>query len=233
MLCYLYRSPMLFINFLARSFLGSLGKVSLGVIYKIDALMSSLYSLAFGLAFQIRGCSVHHSCRFLGRNHISIGQRFIARRGLWAEAIVSYSGQAFTPQLTIGDDFCISENSHIACCSRLSIGHAVLVGSGVLITDHHHGIYSADYRFASSPLEPPASRALSVLPVSIGNNVFIGDGARILPGSSIEDGAIIGANSVVTGHVARNSIYAGAPASLLKFYDSHSLAWFSASRLKT
>jgi len=208
-----------------------LENLPLRFIHKVDSSLSGLYSRAFGMAFQIRGCSVHHSCRVYGHNHISIGQRFVARRGLWLEAITSYSGQMYNPQLTIGDDFCISENSHLACCSRLSIGNSVLVGSGVLITDHQHGIYSADPDLASSPLEPPASRALSGLPVSIGNNVFIGDGVRILPGSTIEDGAIIGANSVVTGHVARNSIYAGAPASLLKFYDSYSSAWFSASRM--
>ena len=221
---------MLFSDFLARSLLVSVGNFFLGAIYKLEKFVSRLYSLGFGLAFQVSGCSVHHSCRFFGRTHISIGQRFIARRGLWVEAVISYSGQTFSPQLTIGDDFCISENSHIACCSRLSIGHAVLVGSGVLITDHQHGSYSTDPSFASSPLEPPVSRALSVQPVSIGNHVFIGDGVRILPGSTIEDGAIIGANSVVTGHVPRHSIYAGAPASLLKFYDFNSLSWLSVSR---
>lgn len=221
---------MMFSGFLARSLLITVGKFSLGAIYKLEKFVSRLYSLVFGLAFQVSGCSVHHSCRFFGRTHISIGQRFIARRGLWVEAVISYSGQTFSPQLSIGDDFCISENCHIACCSRLSIGHAVLVGSGVLITDHQHGSFSADPGFASSPLEPPVSRALSFKPVSIGNNVFIGDGVRILPGSTIEDGAIIGANSVVAGHVARNSIYAGAPAYLLKSYDSHSLTWISAPR---
>ncbi|QLL74726.1 acyltransferase [Lactobacillus crispatus] len=46
----------------------------------------------------------------------------------------------------------------------------------------------------------------------IGNNVFIGWGATILGGSTIGDNVIIGANSVVSGEVESNSVYAGNPA---------------------
>lgn len=46
----------------------------------------------------------------------------------------------------------------------------------------------------------------------IGNNCFIGWGATILGGSHIGDNVIIGANSVVTGKVESNSVYAGNPA---------------------
>ena len=46
----------------------------------------------------------------------------------------------------------------------------------------------------------------------IGNNVFIGWGATILGGSHIGDNVIIGANSVVSGNVDSNSVYAGNPA---------------------
>lgn len=47
---------------------------------------------------------------------------------------------------------------------------------------------------------------------SIGNNVFIGWGATILGGSQIGNNVIIGANSVVTGRIESNSVYAGNPA---------------------
>lgn len=48
--------------------------------------------------------------------------------------------------------------------------------------------------------------------ISIGNNVFIGYGCTILPGSIIEDNVIVGANTVVKGILGRNSVYAGVPA---------------------
>jgi acetyltransferase-like isoleucine patch superfamily enzyme len=52
-------------------------------------------------------------------------------------------------------------------------------------------------------------------PVKIGNNVWIGYGAVILPGVSIGDNAIIGASSVVTKNVEPGSTVAGNPASLI------------------
>lgn len=46
----------------------------------------------------------------------------------------------------------------------------------------------------------------------IGNDVWIGNSATFLPGICVRDGAIIGANSVVTKDVALYAIVAGNPA---------------------
>lgn len=50
----------------------------------------------------------------------------------------------------------------------------------------------------------------------IGNDVWIGQGARILPGAQIEDGVIIGAGAVVAGQVPAYSIVAGNPGRILR-----------------
>ena len=50
----------------------------------------------------------------------------------------------------------------------------------------------------------------------IDNDVWIGDGVVIMPGCRIGQGAIIGANSVVTKDVAPYTICAGAPARVVK-----------------
>ena len=59
--------------------------------------------------------------------------------------------------------------------------------------------------------------------VIIGNKIFIGWGATILPGTVIGDNVIIGANSVVSGHLEGNHVYAGNPAkkiiSIDEFYN--------------
>jgi acetyltransferase-like isoleucine patch superfamily enzyme len=47
--------------------------------------------------------------------------------------------------------------------------------------------------------------------IKIGNNVFIGYGAIILPGTIIEDNVIVGAGSIVRGLLEKDSIYAGVP----------------------
>ncbi|MGX5844093.1 DapH/DapD/GlmU-related protein [Mesorhizobium sp. ArgA1] len=52
--------------------------------------------------------------------------------------------------------------------------------------------------------------------VSIGNDVWIGHGAVIMPGISIGNGAIVGANAVVTRDVPAYAIVAGVPAKQLR-----------------
>ena len=53
-------------------------------------------------------------------------------------------------------------------------------------------------------------------PTIIGNDVWIGDGAVILPGVTIGTGAVIGANAVVVRNVASYEIVGGVPAKWLK-----------------
>lgn len=53
-------------------------------------------------------------------------------------------------------------------------------------------------------------------PIKIGNHVWIGQGASILKGVHIEDGAIVGANAVVTKDVPAHSAVAGNPAKVVK-----------------
>ncbi|MBN9250312.1 MAG: antibiotic acetyltransferase, partial [Mesorhizobium sp.] len=50
----------------------------------------------------------------------------------------------------------------------------------------------------------------------IGHDVWIGHGAVVMPGVSVGNGAVIGANSVVTRDVAAYSIVAGSPARVLR-----------------
>jgi maltose O-acetyltransferase len=52
-------------------------------------------------------------------------------------------------------------------------------------------------------------------PVTIGNDVWIGDRVTILPGVTIGDGCIISAGAVVTHDVPEYSIAAGVPARVI------------------
>ncbi|EXL09754.1 DapH/DapD/GlmU-related protein [Aquamicrobium defluvii] len=53
--------------------------------------------------------------------------------------------------------------------------------------------------------------------VTIGHDVWVGHGAVILPGVSVGNGAVIGANAVVTRDVEPYAIMAGSPARLLRY----------------
>lgn len=61
----------------------------------------------------------------------------------------------------------------------------------------------------------------SVGPVSIGDDVFIGYGAIVLPNTRIGNRVIVGAGSVVSGALPDNGVYAGTPARRIRSLDDH------------
>ncbi|KAJ1548385.1 hypothetical protein HK405_003421 [Cladochytrium tenue] len=71
---------------------------------------------------------------------------------------------------------------------------------------------------AAHPLDP-AERSSGVefgRPVTIGDDVWVGGGAIILPGVTIGDAAVIGAGSVVTKNVEPYTVVAGNPARVVR-----------------
>ena len=144
---------------------------------------------------------------------------------LWLEAVErDRAGNLYNPSLTIGDDVVFGYGVHVAATNRVHIGNDVLVGSHVIITDHNHGIYNGAGQ--SSPFERPANRLLtSDAETVVEDNVWIGDGAVILPGAHIGMGSIIGANSIVNGTIPRHCMAAGIPARPIKVYDWGSKTW--------
>ena len=66
---------------------------------------------------------------------------------------------------------------------------------------------------------PPLSEMPLKGDTVVGNDVWIGQNAVILPGVHIHDGAIIGLNSVVASDVAPYTIVAGNPAKVIKMIE--------------
>jgi lipopolysaccharide O-acetyltransferase len=170
------------------------------------------------------GFRAGRSPKLSGLRHMTIGRNFHAADGLWLEAVVTYGGQQFVPELVIGEEARLSDRVHIACVRRVEIGSGLLAGSGVLISDHTHGSYRGVDQ--SDPSVPPSERPLSSGgEVVIGRNVWLGERVAVLAGSRIGDGAVIGANSVVTGTIPAETIAVGAPARPVRQWDRRQRAW--------
>lgn len=156
-----------------------------------------------------------------GKNLIKFGSGLTTGVNVRLDAF--RSGGA-TPILYIGCNVQINDSVHIGAIEQVVIGDNVLIASRVFISDHNHGDYQAtDY--LSAPEIPPIKRPLSSLPVYIGNNVWIGEQVCILPGVSIGEGSIIGANAVVTKDIPSNSIAVGNPARVIRVYDQSNKKW--------
>lgn len=58
-------------------------------------------------------------------------------------------------------------------------------------------------------------------PISVGNDVYIGNDAKLMPGVTIGNNVIIGAGSIVTKDVPDNCVVAGVPAKFIKTSDEY------------
>lgn len=167
--------------------------------------------------FKCIGENVYIQAPFLISNPqcISIGDNFRAREHLRLEAITEYSGGKFYPNIIIQNNVSMEFNCHIGAVNHIEIHDNVLIASNVYIADHMHG--RNDY---SDITRPPVERELSFKgKMVIEKNVWIGDSVCILPGVSIGENTIVGANSVVTKSFPSNVIIAGVPAKIIKRID--------------
>ncbi len=146
--------------------------------------------------------------------YITIGMSFHVGAALKLETWPAYNNKRTDkkPKLIIGNNVSFMDNCQISCLDSVTIGDNVLFGSNVFVTDNLHG------GTMKSELDlPPVERALfSKGAVSIGNKVWVGRNVCIMPGVTIGDCAVIGANSVVTHDVLAYTIVGGVPARVIR-----------------
>ena len=144
--------------------------------------------------------------------HVRIGDNCVFGDHCMLSAWEEFNDKTYEPRIEIGNDCNLGFCTHITCCNRVVIGNGVLTGMYVIISDNSHGTLSAD-ELTEMPVKRPLYSKGEVI---IGNNVWIGDKAAILAGVHIGDGAIIGANAVVTTDVPANAVVGGVPAKLIR-----------------
>ena len=117
---------------------------------------------------------------------------------IWIEAPAHFSYGCNT---YIGHHFYSNFNLVIVDDAEVHIGNHVMIGPNVTISVTGHPI-CGEYRRNGSQFS---------LPVVIGNDVWIGANAVILPGVTIGDDVVIGAGSVVTHDIPSHSVAFGVP----------------------
>ena len=115
----------------------------------------------------------------------------------------------------LGNRVIINMNCTFVDNHRIDIGNDVLIASNVQIYTATHSVLPAQRLVPEGDDADGFCRTLA-RPVRIGARVWIGAGARILPGVTIGDGAIVAAGAVVTRDVAPRTIVAGVPARPIK-----------------
>lgn len=143
--------------------------------------------------------SSKHLIRCSGRVRINLKNLRIGRQVFLAEGCHIWGSGT----IEIGDNVAIGKDTIIFANKEITIGNNTLIAAQCYIIDADHG-----YKRNKLIRE----QELISMPIKIGNDVWIGAGAKILKGVKIGDGAVIGAGAVVNKDVESYSIVGGVPA---------------------
>ncbi len=146
-----------------------------------------------------------------GEKNIVIGNK--VRIFPHARMEAHYSGS-----IIFEDNISIGQGLHIISgYKNLVIGQGTTISSNVFISNIDH-----QYDDINTPI---SEQPLSYSETKIGENCFLGIGARILPGSQLGKHCIVGANSVVKGVFEDYSVIVGNPGVVVKKFNPNSAQW--------
>ena len=135
---------------------------------------------------------------------VSLGFRMAPRFGDGSILLQARTAEA---SISIGRQTHTSNNLSIIALSQISIGENCRIGDQVVIYDCDFHEVNPETRNAS---------AGELLPVRIGDHVWLGSRVMILKGVTIGDHSVVAAGSVVTSSIPARSIAAGTPARVLR-----------------
>lgn len=134
--------------------------------------------------------------------------------------------QKFEPKIIIGNRVTATAGLQVAAHQRVIIEDDVLFASNINITDGLHSYESAN--------EPYKYQGIfKIAPIIIKRGCWIGQNVVILPGVTIGELAIIGANSVVTNNIPDKCIAIGSPARVIKRWDETRQSWVSTAKVES
>ena len=130
----------------------------------------------------------------------------IGRGSVFWGSVQIYGSNNIYKRLVIGEDCWINLGCLFDLGDTITIGDRTSIGHQVLLLTSSHEVGPADRRSGSSTLAP----------IRIGDGVWIGARAVLLPGITVGPGAIVAAGAVVTKDVAPHTLVAGVPAKVVR-----------------
>lgn len=180
------------------------------VFFLIKSIEFIVRSFNFKIILKLKGLFYFKTFNIkMGKNILINNSIFTSKIG---KNITFYPNTIFEfgidSEFSIGDNTLLSYGVIVSCKKKISIGNDCQIGEYTSLRDTTH-----DYSNIGIPMKynPDISKE-----IIIGNNVWIGRGCIIMPGTIIEDGVVVGANSIVKGYLVKDSIYAGSPLKVIK-----------------
>lgn len=124
-------------------------------------------------------------------------------------------------EIVIGKDCFIGDNTKIWSSVKVKIGDRVLISHNVNIHDNSSHPLNAEARHKDflhvRKIGLQDAVEIGEKEIIIGNDVWIGFNSTILKGVTIGDGAVIGANSIITKDVPPYAVVVGNPSRIIKY----------------
>jgi acetyltransferase-like isoleucine patch superfamily enzyme len=152
-----------------------------------------------------------------GTRRISIGSRVRIFPNVRMEAV----GKG---KIVIEDNCAIGQDFHVTAGSELVIKRGTTISGNVFITDIDHEYREPDVHIMD--------QTLIISETVIGENCFIGFGARIQAGTRLGRQCVVGTNAVVRGVYPDYSVIVGVPGRVIKRYNPVTGKWEKAKGSK-
>jgi acetyltransferase-like isoleucine patch superfamily enzyme len=149
---------------------------------------------------------------------LSIGKNTAIYPDSFINPLKEWAGLTHTPKIMIGDGVYIGRHAYFTALDAIEIEDGCVLSEYVYITDCAHGFHPERGPLMSQPLESKG-------PVHIGRNCFLGYRVSIMPGVTLGDHCVVGANSIVTHSFPAYSLVAGCPAKVVKVFSLEANAW--------
>lgn len=145
-----------------------------------------LYKNRFHLNSYVQSLGPGCQVRISKKGRVALGKETVSRGGLVL--------RAEDGRIVIGDKCFFNSNCSITSMGEVKIGKGCQFANNLVIVDHDH-----DYKKGWGNYK--------VLPVTIGDDVWVGANCTILKGVTIGDKAVIAAGSVVNKDVPAGTVY--------------------------
>lgn len=166
--------------------------------YSAKVTLSKLLGVRVG-----SGCRIHPTVNFTGPERISLGHNVYIGRHCHLKCLID-SPAAPNANLYIADGTFIGEGTIIDANYEVSIGTDTLIGPNCMVIDSNHVCSNFD--------RPVSDQGQEYGSVRIGNGCWLGAHVVILPGVTVGDYTVVGANSTVTHSIPSHSVAVGSPA---------------------
>jgi putative colanic acid biosynthesis acetyltransferase WcaF len=139
---------------------------------------------------------------------VFLRQRLYARFGVRFEdpstGMIMLGAEVNDPgELKMGSHCIIGRKCILDARGGIELGRSVNIGSGAVLQTGKHLIDAPDF-------------AAEFGPIVVGDRVWIAEGARVLAGVTIGEGAVVAAGAVVTKNVEPYTVVGGVPARYIR-----------------